>query len=293
MYGGQAVIEGVMIRGRRVYSVAARSPDGGIRTTTWPIASWAGNRWRRVPLVRGTLVLAETLATGVRALAYSARVAMGEEASTSAVASWTVALTLVASLGLGIGLFFVLPLLLVEAGVDRHTSSSLLSNLAEGGLRLLIFLIYLVGVGFMPSIRRVFAYHAAEHMTVHAHEARQPLEPDSVRQFPAAHPRCGTAFLLTVMLVSVLVFALLGKPELPLRVASRVLLIPLIAGISYEIIRFSGAHPANPLVRLVAAPSLLLQRLTTRPPDDAQIEVAISAMTTVLDVDRTAGSPSP
>ena len=293
MYGGQAVIEGVMIRGRRVYSVAARSPEGNIRAATWPISTWPGPRWRRVPLLRGTLVLGETLATGVRALAYSARVAMGEEVGSSPVAAWTVALTLLVSLALAVGLFFVLPLLVVETAVDRHTESSLLSNLAEGGLRLLIFLAYLVGVGFMPSIRRVFAYHAAEHMTVHAHEAREPLETEKVRRFPPAHPRCGTAFLLTVMLVSVLVFALLGKPDLPLRVASRVLLLPVIAGISYEVIRFSAAHSTNFLVQLIAAPNLALQRLTTRPPDDGQIEVALSAMNTVLAADRAADGSSP
>ena len=292
MYGGQAVIEGVMIRGRRVYSVAARSPEGNIHAVTWPISTWPGPRWRRIPFIRGTLVLGETLATGVRALAYSARVAMGEEVAGSPVAAWTVGLTLLFSLGLAVGLFFVLPLLIVETGVDRHIDSSLVSNLAEGGLRLLIFLAYLVGVGFMPSIRRVFAYHAAEHMTVHAHEARESLETERVRRFPPAHPRCGTAFLLTVMLVSVLVFALLGKPDLPLRVASRVLLLPVIAGISYEVIRFSAAHSTNFLVQLISAPNLALQRLTTRPPDDGQIEVAISAMNSVLAADRAADGSS-
>ena len=281
-----------MIRGRRVFSVAARNPDGIICTTTWPIPVWSGSRWRRVPLVRGTLVLLETLFSGVRALTYSARVAIGEQDEDRPASAWALALTLLLSLVLGVGLFFLLPLLIVEAGVDRFTDSSLLSNLAEGLVRLLIFLGYLGLVGLMPSIRRVFAYHAAEHMTIHAHEAQLPLEPSAIRQFPAAHPRCGTAFLLVVMFVSIFVFAVLGKPELPLRLASRIVLIPVIAGISYEVIRFSAAHTTNALVHLITAPSLLLQSLTTRPPDDAQIEVAISAMKTALSADE-AGASSP
>ena len=282
VYGGQAVIEGVMIRGQRVYSVAARRPDGEICTITHPVPKWGSSRWRRVPLVRGTLVLLETLVIGMRALTYSAQVAVGEEADDKPIPRWTIAVTLGLSVTLAIGLFFVAPLFLVSGSIDRFTDSSILSNLAEGALRLIIFVGYLMLVGLMPSIRRVFAYHAAEHMTVHAREAQLPLETAHVRQFPAAHPRCGTAFLLTVMLVSILVFALLGKPDLPLRVASRIVLIPVIAGVSYELIRYSARHEGNPLVKLLITPSLLLQNLTTRPPDDAQIEVAIAAMETAV-----------
>lgn len=232
----------------------------------------------------------ESLTNGVRALTYSARVAMGEQGGDRPMSAWAVALTLSVSLVLAVGLFFLLPLLVVQSAVDRFTDSSLLSNLAEGLVRLLIFLGYLVLVGLLRDIRRVFAYHAAEHMTIHAHEAQLPLEPSSVRRFPAAHPRCGTAFLLMVMLVSILVFAVLGKPELPLRIASRIVLIPVIAGISYELIRFSAAHTTNALVQVITAPNLLLQSLTTRPPDDAQIEVAISAMKTVLSADEAGSS---
>ena len=195
------------------------------------------------------------------------------------------ALTIAFSLGLGIGLFFVLPLLLTHGFVDRYIENSIVSNVAEGVLRLLVFFLYLVLVGLMPSIRRVFGYHAAEHMSIHAHEAHLPLETQNVRLFPAAHPRCGTAFLLTVMIVSIIVFALLGTPDLPLRIASRILLIPFIAGIAYEVIRFNAAHSGNALVRAGTLPSLALQALTTRPPDDDQIEVAIAAVTAAIDGD--------
>ena len=285
VYGGQAVIEGVMIRGQRVYSVAARDPEGQVRTVVHPVPSWGRSRWRRVPLVRGVLVLADSLVIGMRALTYSAQVAAGGS-DDAPIPGWTIALTILVSSVFAIGLFFVAPLVLVHSGVDRYTDSSILSNLAEGVLRLLIFLGYLVAIGWMPSIRRVFSYHAAEHMTVHAQEAGLVLEPSNVRRFSAAHPRCGTAFLLMVMLVSIAVFALLGKPDLPLRLASRVVLIPVIAGVSYEVIRFSATHTGSLLVRMITAPSLALQRLTTRPPDDSQIEVAISAMDAAIQGDR-------
>jgi len=291
-YGGQAVIEGVMIRGQRVFAVATRHPSGQIHTVTYPIPQWGRSPWRRVPIVRGVLVLAETLVMGMRALTYSAQVAAGE-GHDRPIPAWSMALTILASVAFAVALFFVVPLWLVHALVDRFTSSSLLSNLAEGALRLAVLVGYLVVIGWAPTIRRLFAYHAAEHMTVHTREAGLSLEPANVRKFPAAHPRCGTAFLLTVMLVSIVVFALLGRPELPARVLSRVLLIPVIAGVSYEVIRLSAAHTTNLLVQLLIAPSLALQRLTTRPPDDSQIEVAISAMDTAIQGDQVQATLDP
>ncbi|MDA1215288.1 MAG: DUF1385 domain-containing protein [Chloroflexi bacterium] len=284
-YGGQAVIEGVMIRGQRNYSVAARDPDGQICTISNPIPSMYSGRLRRVPFVRGTLVLLETLIVGMTALTYSARVAAGEEAQ-AYLGKFAMVGMIAVSLGIGIALFFLAPLLIVESAVDRFTDSSIISNLSEGLIRLAIFMVYLKLIGLMPDIRRVFAYHAAEHMAVHAHEAKLALNTENVRKFQAAHPRCGTAFLLTVMFVSILVFALLGTPDLPLRIASRIVLIPVIAGISYEIIRFSGVHEHNPLVKLVVYPSMALQAMTTRPPEDDMIEVAIAAMETAIASDE-------
>jgi uncharacterized protein YqhQ len=287
-YGGQAVIEGVMIRGLHVYSVAARHPDGSIRTLLKPVPQWAMNKWRRVPFLRGTLVLAESLTIGMRALTYSAQIAAGEDDNDEPLPAWSLALTIALSLTLGIALFFVLPLIITHNAIDRVTDSSILSNLGEGVLRLLIFFAYLSLLGMMPSIKRVFAYHAAEHMSVHAHEALLPLDNEHVRMFPAAHPRCGTAFLLTVMIVSILIFALMGTPDLPIRIASRIVFIPVIAGISYEVIRFNAKHSGHALVRMWTVPSLMLQRLTTRQPDDDQIEVAITAMTAAIEGDKTA-----
>ena len=287
-YGGQAVIEGVMIRGLHVYSVAARHPDGSIRTLLKPVPQWAMNKWRRIPFVRGTLVLAESLTIGMRALTHSAQIAAGEDDNDEPLPAWSLALTIALSLTLGISLFFVLPLIITHNAIDRVTDSSILSNLGEGVLRLLIFFAYLSLLGMMPSIKRVFAYHAAEHMSVHAHEALLPLDNKHVRMFPAAHPRCGTAFLLTVMIVSILIFALMGTPDLPIRIASRIVFIPVIAGISYEVIRFNAKHSGNALVRMGTVPSLMLQRLTTRQPDDDQIEVAITAMTAAIEGDKTA-----
>ena len=293
-YGGQAVIEGVMIRGRRVYSIAARHPAGSIKTVVRPVPSWSVNRWRRIPFVRGTLVLSESLVVGMRALTWSAQVASGEnEDDEQPIPPAALAATLTISLGLGVGLFFVLPLLITAGFVDRLTDNSILSNTAEGVLRLLIFFLYLGLIGMMPSVKRVFGYHAAEHMAVHAHEANLPLDGPNVRRFPAAHPRCGTAFLLTVMIVSIIVFAFLGTPDLPWRIASRIVLIPVIAGISYELIRLNAAYGANAVVRAMSLPSLALQSFTTRPPDDGQIEVAIAAMTAAIEADAQADAASP
>ena len=283
-----------MIRGRRVYSIAARHPAGSIKTVVRPVPSWSVNRWRRVPFIRGTLVLSESLVVGMRALTWSAQVASGEnEDDEQPIPPAALAVTLALSLSLGVGLFFVLPLLITAGFVDRFTDNSILSNTAEGVLRLLIFFLYLGLIGMMPSVKRVFGYHAAEHMAVHAHEANLPLEGPNVRRFPAAHPRCGTAFLLTVMIVSIIVFAFLGTPDLPWRIASRIVLIPVIAGVSYEIIRLNAAYGANAVVRAMSLPSLALQSFTTRPPDDGQIEVAIAAMTAAIEADAQADAAAP
>lgn len=275
-----------MIRGRDHFSLAVRRHDGSISHTHGPLNPVFTGQIRRFPLLRGVLVLTETLMLGVKALNLSASMAISDhpKGSGEEMPGWVVGITLSISLALGIGIFFILPLLLVRA-VDPFIASDVVSNVVEGLFRLAILVGYIWGIGFMKDIKRVFAYHGAEHMAVHTYEAGLPLNVDNVRKFGTPHPRCGTAFLLTVMLVSIAVFAFLGRPDLEWRILSRILLIPVIAGISYEIIRFSGAHQNWLIAQALAWPGLLLQRLTTRPPDDSQIEVAITAMETAIAAD--------
>ena len=280
-YGGQAVIEGVMIRGRRVFSLAVRRADGQISTVAEPLSQVYTGRVRRVPLLRGVLVLIETLTLGIKALNRSATMAMQDQAGGDGepadVPRWIMGVSISLSFVLGIGLFFMMPLF-VSRALESFIPSDVLSNFIEGLIRLAALIAYIAGIGLLKDIRRVFAYHGAEHMAVHTHEAGLPLDVGHMRGFPTAHPRCGTAFLFTVMVVAILVFAFLGRSPLWWLIVSRIVFIPLIAAISYEIIRFSGAHRSNPLTRLMIYPGLLLQRLTTRIPDDSQIEVAIHAM---------------
>ena len=278
-YGGQAVIEGVMIRGRNHFSLAVRRQDGSIDRRMEALNPLYTGRFRRWPLVRGVLALVETMTLGIKSLHLSANMAAQDQAADSGaeIPGWVLGGTLVFALVLGIGVFFMLPLAIVWA-LDSVIPTDLVSELIEGALRLAFLVVYIRGIGFMPDIKRVFAYHGAEHMAVHTYEAGLPLVVSNVRKFQTPHPRCGTAFLMTVMLVSIIVFALLMGPPIEWRILSRILFIPLIAAVSYEIIRFSGSHQNSPIGQLLARPGLLLQRLTTRYPDDAQIEVAICAM---------------
>ena len=282
-YGGQAVMEGVMIRGQRNMSVAVRRPDGSIALLCTPLSQLFTGRLRRVPLVRGVIALIETLTLGMRALTYSANVgveAEGEELSSVAVAGM-IAVALV----FGVGLFFLIPVFASRA-LEGWVGSDLVTNLIEGIIRLGIFLGYIVLIGKMEGIRRVFMYHGAEHMTVHAQERGDPLDVESVRKYATAHPRCGTAFLLVVMVVAVVAFVFVGREPLWWLVVSRIVLVPVIAAAAYEVIRLSGRYSANPLVGLITRPSLALQSLTTRQPDDDQIEIAIAAMTQAIDADE-------
>jgi len=280
-YGGQAVIEGVMMRGSKGMAVAVRRPDGGIEIHSEPLTSGIyTSRWGKLPFVRGLALLWDALGLGIRALLFSADVAIEEEEGIefSGPLAWgTVAFAFV----VGIGVFFILPLLIVGF-LDRWIVSDLVSNLVEGVIRLAIFLAYIVIVGQMEDIRRVFSYHGAEHKTINAYEDDAELTPESVARYSTLHPRCGTGFLLVVMVVSILVFGLFGRPSLIPRIISRVVLIPVIAGISYEIIRFGAAHHSNRLVRTVLYPSLALQRLTTNEPTLDMLEVAIAALKRVL-----------
>ena len=285
-YGGQAVLEGVMMRGRRWSTVAVRAPSSEIvlHSERLPRALYDG--WFiKVPFLRGIGMLWDTLVLGMKALMFSADVALQEEGEGPAELSkplmWgTVAVAIL----FAIGLFFVAPLLLVGL-VDHYIQSSFVSNVVEGVIRLGVFLLYIWSIGWMPDIRRVYAYHGAEHKCINAREAGRPLDVASAVPFTTAHPRCGTSFLLVVMAVSILVFALLGRPPMVWRIVSRVVLVPVIAGVAYEFIKFTAAHYSNRLVRWMAAPGLLLQRLTTREPDESQLEVGMAALKEVIRLD--------
>jgi uncharacterized protein YqhQ len=284
-YGGQALIEGVMIRGKEGVSVAVRAPDGHIVTHT---ERFEGGVYRtplgRLPFVRGVLALWETLTIGTRMLMFSASVASGTasetdhkppEAATGAVAG---------ALAVAVSIFFLLPSLLMNRA-GRRISHPLLGNLLEGAVRLGMFVGYIGAISRMEGIRRVFAYHGAEHKAVHAHEHQRPLEPAEVQQFPTAHPRCGTAFMLQVMALSTLVFSLFGRPSLLRRLLLRLVLVPVLASLSYELLRLGARNPDAPFTRLFVGPGLALQSLTTREPDDDQVEVAIAAMKGALALD--------
>ena len=297
LYGGQAVIEGVMIRGRSHFSLAVRRQDGTIERRQEPLNPLYNGPLRRIPLTRGVLTLLETLILGIKTLQISADLAAADPQQNKPdgqnIPGWILASTLAFSLIFGIGLFFLLPIGIVRL-LEPIIGAGLLSETIEGALRLTILIAYITAIGLMPDIRRVYAYHGAEHMTVHAHEAGLPLNIPNVRRFGTPHPRCGTAFLLTVIVVSIAVFIAFSLLDLSWwwRIASRILLLPAIAALSYEIIRFSGRHQTAIIGKTLAAPGLWLQRLTTRQPDDAQIEVAIQAMQTALAADANAETPN-
>lgn len=275
--GGQAVIEGVMMRGPRHTAIAVRNPAGEISVCREPLVPWA-SRWPvlKWPLVRGVAALGESLVLGVKSLSYSAQMAGEEEEQLS---SREIAMTLLFSIAVAVLLFVVVPTYAAKFMAVMFPSATAL-NLAEGLLRLAIFLGYVAAISGMKDIQRVFQYHGAEHKTIHAYEAGVPLDPAHVRPYSTLHPRCGTNFLLIVMLVSILVFSFLGWPSLLWRILSRVVLLPVVAGVAYEVIRFAGRSDKQ-WVHVAILPGLWLQKLTTREPDDSQIEVAIQALQAV------------
>jgi uncharacterized protein YqhQ len=279
-YGGQAVIEGVMMRGSQKMCVAVRAPDGEIVMHCEPLNAQIYDSFvARVPFLRGLTMLWDTLGLGIRTLVFSADVAMGEEeAEFSGPIAWgTIAISLI----IAIAIFFIGPILLIGF-VDRLIASDLVSNLLEGVIRLALFLSYVWGIGFIPDIQRVFGYHGAEHKTINTYEAGDELTVETVGRNSLVHPRCGTAFLLFVMVISILVFTIMGRPPLLLRIASRILLIPVIAGIAYEFIKFSAAHQDHWLMQILITPGLWLQSFTTRQPDASMLEVAIAALQSLL-----------
>jgi uncharacterized protein YqhQ len=284
-YGGQAVLEGVMMRGSRALAVAVRNPEGKIVTHIESINQAVYNGpVSRIPFVRGLTMLWDALGLGLRSLMFSADVALAEDedVSFSGPVAWgTVAISFV----FGIGLFFLLPVLIVGF-LDRWIESSLVSNLVEGSIRLLLFIGYVWLIGQMPDIKRVFAYHGAEHKTINTYEAGKEVNLDTVQRATTVHPRCGTAFLLSVVVISILLFSLLGRPDLWMRLLSRILLIPVVVGLAYEYIRFSARHMDNRVIRAIAAPNLAMQRLTTRQPDADMLEVAITAFNSMMAAEK-------
>lgn len=277
-YGGQAVIEGVMMRGQKAFAIAMRSPDGNIVVHKEDLASVYRSRITKIPFLRGVILLWDALGLGMRALTLSANTQTGEAEKLEGPALY---LTMTFSLLVGVGLFFLLP-----AGIGGMAEKYLgwspwLNNLLEGIIRLILLIAYIWAIGFMPDVKRLFGYHGAEHKTINAFEAGVELTPENVAKFPLEHARCGTAFLLTLVLISILVFTALGPMPILWRLASRVLLIPFLAGIAVEYIRWTANHLDSPVVRLLIKPNLALQSLTTREPDRSMLEVAIESFKTM------------
>jgi uncharacterized protein YqhQ len=285
-YGGQAVIEGVMIRGRRTIALACRKPDGGIYRYREALDSpLLTSTVARAPFVRGAFVLWESLRYGMRMLMRSADVQLAAEDQhlRSGGSSAFMAVGLIVALVLFVGVPYVATGLLRSA-----IPSTLWLNIAEGLLRLALLLGYLVAISFVPDIRRVFAYHGAEHMTIHAFEHGDPLDAAHVTPYPTAHPRCGTAFLLFVVVIAIAVFAFVPRVNLIVDLLVRLVLVLPVASISYEVLRLGAGHEDNPLMRLAVAPGLLLQAITTRRPDPSMIEVAIASLEEALAGDAAA-----
>ena len=290
-YGGQAVIEGVMIRGRRTIGLACRLPNGEIYRYREPLRSLLlRSRVARAPFVRGLIVLWESLSYGTRMLLKSADMQLGEgEGSMSSGSNAVVfGIALIAALAFFVGI----PYFATQAA-HQLIESSLLLNIAEGLLRMVLFLGYLFAISFMPDIRRVFMYHGAEHMTIHAFEHGDELVRAKIEPYPTAHPRCGTAFLLFVVVVSIALFAFLPRTNIFVDLLARLALIVPVASISYEVLRFGAAHETNPLMRLFVAPGLLLQGITTRRPEPEMIDVAVASLQEALAGDaQAAGNPA-
>lgn len=292
--GGQAVLEGVMMRGKFNWAVAVRKPDGGIHVEEHDLPHSAAreHKWLAWPVIRGVWGFYETIRLALQAFAISAeQAAIGEAGEggepPETLSPGEVAFTMVLGLLLAVGLFIVLPAVatnLLGAFVRR---SGFLWNVIDGGLRLVVFFAYLWAVSRVKDVRRVFAYHGAEHEVIHAYEHGDVLDPEHAHRYGTLHVRCGTSFLLMVMIVAILVFSLVPAHTLLTRVLSRIVLLPVVAGLAYEItVKWAGTHEDSPLVKVLLWPGLQLQRMTTRPPDDAMIEVAVAAVTPVIDRER-------
>jgi uncharacterized protein YqhQ len=285
--GGQAVLEGVMMRGPSNWAVAVRKPDGQIAEVCRPIESMMKRHWLfRLPIIRGVMALGESLAIGFRALSISAQYAAQEEGSgaeseevQTELSRGALFFAFAVAIAFAVALFKVTPALITNWLPIETTGWFVI---VEGAIRVTIFIVYLVLISLLPDLRRVFQYHAAEHKAINAYEAGEELTPQTVQRYSLIHPRCGTAFLLWVMVIAIFVFAFFGRPVWYWLIVSRILLLPVIAGIAYELIRFAGKHTDNRVLMTLLAPGLWLQRLTTREPTLDQLEVSIRALREVL-----------
>lgn len=307
--GGQALLEGIMMRGRYNWSVAVREPAGTIYTEEHDLASGRPeNSWLRWPVVRGVVAFVESLMLGYKALEIAALHAFDDGGETTegdapeggGFGEREMVISMVLGLALGVALFVVAPAVITNLIVGEYDRATLAWNLVDGLLRVAVFVFYIWLIGRMSDIKRMFGYHGAEHKTIHCYEHGLPLTPENARSFPRLHVRCGTAFLIMVMIIAIIVYTVTplnalisawgvpdGAPKLLLVIAVRILLMPVIAGISYEItVKWAGSRPSNPLVKVVLWPGMQMQYLTTREPDDSQIECAIAAMRVVLERER-------
>lgn len=296
--GGQAVIDGVMMRGVGSYAVAVRKADGTIAVKVEEHGRFSDrHRWAKLPLVRGVVSLGDSLKLGIRALSWSANQSLPEGEGT--IGKGQMGVSLVIALVFFLGLFVAIPALLARA-VDRGISSTIVSNLVEGAIRMVIFIGYLVLIGRVSDIRRLFQYHGAEHKAIAAYEAGDVLTPAGADRYSTRHVRCGTNFLLIVMMLTIVTYSFFGRPALAIRIGIRVLLIPLVAGVAFEAIRVAARTMRSRLVRAFMAPGLALQRVTTKPPSVDQLEVSLTSLRAVMtpeqltDVDARvdAGRPS-
>jgi uncharacterized protein YqhQ len=289
-YGGQAVIEGVMMRGSQGVAIAMRAPSQEIVVKTEPLSGIYQSKIAKIPFLRGLISLWDSLGLGLRALTISANLQTGEEEKLEGPAMY---LTLAISLCFGIGLFLLAPAAVGQLGERYLGMNAWWSNLLEGLVRLLLLIGYIWAIGRIPDIRRVFAYHGAEHKTINAFEASVELTPDNVSRFPQEHTRCGTAFLLTLVLLSVVLFSLLGPLPIGWRLISRIALLPVLAGMAYEYIRWTARHMDSPVVRWMVKPNLALQRLTTREPSPDMLEVSIAAFNAMTATERNRAQEKP
>lgn len=296
-YGGQAVMEGVMMRGKENVAMAVRAPDGQILTYEEKLPALYRSKWMNVPFLRGVLGLWDSLNLGMRFLTKSSNMVNGEDEQ---IEGKDLVLTVLLSLVLGIGLFFLLPALISgwldgPLGLERLGSlGNWLSNLLEGLLRLALLVVYLIVVGRVPEVSRVFSYHGAEHKTINAFEAGAELTPKNVSAFTLVHPRCGTSFMLTLVLISILFFSLLGPLPLLWRLLTRLLLLPVVSGLAYEYIRFAARHmDESAFIRALIKPNLALQKLTTREPSEDMLEVSIKAFSLMYEAEQKGSEGTP